>query len=1016
MKKLVKLFSLFFILTGLIGFAQNTVSGTVSDTEGLPLPGATVVVQGTSIGVTSDFDGNYSISASQGDVLVFSYVGYSSQSIEVGSSSVVNVALQSSTQLDEVVLTGITSRDRKRLTSGSVVVGSELIEGVAVSSPEQALMGRVSGLRITAISGTPGSAQQIRIRGEGSLTGGNAPAFVIDGQLIASGAVNGRTGLDMGVLSMINPNDIESITVLKDAASLAAYGARGSNGVIVITTKKGSAGKVSYSVSSSYGFQNYAMQENEMMTGTERIQVGADMLINDYNYTREAAEAWAVRNFPGAAAWDANGRVDGNWEELIKVEDAVYQKYDVSAQGGTAEDNFRMSLGYTNQEGTSVGTGFESVTGSFAYTKKAGRVTLQTSNRVANSIQHGQFEGGSYFAAPQMTRVFMSPMMQPQNPDGSWKLDNPTSIFNTLYLADNNINRNEATRAISNSQFSYQIMDGLKFRTTFGIDYINANVHSYESPEHGGGLAENGTSYMTNSRTFNWTTQNNLEYDLTLGDNEHFISVLLSQRFQKNKFLTNYSYGENVAAMGLIYPSSFGTNQESAGSFSDWKALSYLALVNYSYKDKYIVDLSYRNDGSSRFAADYRFGNFYSAGVAWNMSNENFLADSDVVNNLKLRASYGESGNNAVGLNQYQALFSYSGSYDDNGTIVPSSFSNPIISWETAKLTDIGVDFGLFGNRLSGAVNYYIKDTEGLLQSVPLSLTTGHGSYTMNVGKVRNQGIEVEFDATVAKIGDFSFDLYGNYATNDNEILELAQDAQGNDINLDGGYNASRVGRSIGAWFLRTWGGVDSADGRPYYIVGGDETPEQGYSDEITYSQFSALQSWQGERIPTYSGGLGTRLKYKNFSIDANFYFTGGHKVYERWAWYYLHSGRYSVQYYAASKRLLDRWQQPGDVTDVPKMRYTFSTATAGSGNTSRFLYDGDFVRLRDLTVNYNLPKSLLGNSGLDGVNVFVKGLNLLTWTKDKDLPFDPEIRMGGSWEIYTPILKSVSVGANIKF
>ena len=364
---------------------------------------------------------------------------------------------------------------------------------------------------------------------------------------------------------------------------------------------------------------------------------------------------------------------------------------------------------------------------------------------------------------------------------------------------------------------------------------------------------------MTNTRVFNWTTQNNLEYDLTLGDNEQFISVLLSQRFQKNKTLSNYSYGENVAAMGLIYPSSFPTNEASAGSFSDWKTLSYLALVNYSFKDKYIVDLSYRNDGSSRFAADYRFGNFYSAGLAWNISNENFLADSEVIDNLKIRASYGESGNNAVGLNTYQALFSYSGSYDDNGTIVPSGFSNPIISWETAELTDIGFDFGLFKNRVSGSFNYYIKDTEGLLQSVPLSLTTGHSSYTMNVGAVRNSGIEIEFDATVAKIGDFSWDLYGNYATNDNEILELAKDAQGNDINLDGGYQASRVGRSIRAWYLRTWGGVDSSDGRPYYIVGGDETPEQGYSDEITYARTSALQSWQGERQPSFSGGLGTR-------------------------------------------------------------------------------------------------------------------------------------------------------------
>ncbi len=1016
MKNLVRLFSLLFIMTGAIGFAQGTVSGTVTDTDGLPLPGATVVVQGTSIGVTSDFDGNYSISASQGDVLVFSYVGYTSQNVTVGSSSTVNVTLESSTALEEVVVTGITSRDRKRTTTSAVVVGSELIDGVAVSSPEQALMGRVSGLRIAAVSGTPGSQQQIRIRGEGSLTGSNAPAFVIDGQLISSGSINGRTGLDLGVLSMINANDIESITVLKDAASLAAYGARGSNGVIVITTKKGSAGEVNYTVSSSYGFQNYAMDERKMLTGNQRLELGAEMLMNSYGWTREEGTSYILRNAAGAAAWDAGGRVDGNWEELIKVEDAVYQKYDVSASGGNSESNFRMSLGYTDQEGTSVGTNFESVTGSLSVTRKAGRVTLQSSNRVANTIQEGQFEGGSYFAAPQMTRVFMSPFMQPKNPDGSWKLNNPTSIFNTLYLADNNINRNEATRAISNNQLSINIIEGLKFKTTFGIDYINANVHSYESPEHGGGLAENGTSYMTNSRYFNWTTQNNLEWDKTFGENEHFLSVLVSQRFQKNKSLSNYSYGENVPAMGLIYPSSFQTNQASAGSFSDWKALSYLVLANYSYKNKYILDISYRNDGSSRFAADYRFGNFYSAGFAWNITEENFLRDNDIINDLKLRISYGESGNNAVGLNQYQSLFSYGGSYNDNGTVTPSSFSNPIISWETAKLTDVGIDFSILGGRVSGLVNYYIKDTADLLQSVPLSLTTGHGSYTQNVGTVRNQGVEIELDADVIKAGDFTWSIYSNYATNDNEILSLAQDAAGNDINLDGSYNASRVGKSIGEWFIRTWGGVDSNDGRPYYIVGGDGSPDQPYSNDITYSLTSALQSFQGQRMPTYSGGLGTRLSYKGFTIDANAYFSGGNKIFERWAWYYMQTGRYSAWAYQGAAELMNRWQKPGDVTNVPKMIWSYSTSTSGSGTTTRFLHDGDFVRLRDLTVGYDLSKSMLGNSGLDAVKIYVKGLNLFTWVKDDDLKIDPEVRMGGSWEIYTPILKSISVGANIKF
>ena len=278
MKQLVKLFSLFFMMTGLIGFAQNTVSGTVSDSEGLPLPGATVVVQGTSIGVTSDFDGNYSISASQGDVLVFSYVGYESQTVTVGLSSTVNVSLTSSTALEEVVVTGITSRERQRLTSNAVVVGSELIEGVAVTSPDQALMGRVSGLRIVGLSGTPGAPQQIRIRGEGSISGSNSPLFVIDGVPVNYGTISPLL-TDMGILSMINAADIESITVLKDAASLAAYGARGSNGVVVITTKKGKAGKIAYNVQSQYGFQNYAVDERQMLNGNQRLELGAETIM-----------------------------------------------------------------------------------------------------------------------------------------------------------------------------------------------------------------------------------------------------------------------------------------------------------------------------------------------------------------------------------------------------------------------------------------------------------------------------------------------------------------------------------------------------------------------------------------------------------------------------------------------------------------------------------------------------------------------------------------------------------------
>ena len=559
MKKLVKLFSLFFVMTGLVGFAQSTVSGTVSDSEGLPLPGATVVVQGTSIGVTSDFDGNYSISASQGDVLVFSYVGYESQTVTVGISSTVNVSLTSSTALEEVVVTGITSRERQRLTSNAVVVGSELIEGVAVTSPDQALMGRVAGLRIVGLSGTPGAPQQIRIRGEGSISGSNSPLFVIDGVPVNNGTISPLL-TDMGILSMINAADIASITVLKDAASLAAYGARGSNGVVVITTKKGQAGKVQYNVQSQYGFQNYAMDERPMLTGNQRLELGAETIMNTYGWTKDRATNYVLSAFPGAAAWDAGGRVDGNWEDLIRVEDAPYQNYNIAATGGSSTENFRVGVGYRQQTGTSIATDFESVNGSVYYKKVAGKVTIETNNRVSNAVQNGIHEGTAYFGAPQATRMFMSPYQQPKNPDGSWNINLTTSVFNTPYLAEKNIQRNNGTRALSNSKFTYTINDKFKVSSRYTIDFNLGVSHEFRDPYHGDARSDNGYAYEAVSRTYLWSTINELEYNDVFGDNEHFVSALIRQSFSKNKSNFLSGSGENVAAEGLYYVASFNTN------------------------------------------------------------------------------------------------------------------------------------------------------------------------------------------------------------------------------------------------------------------------------------------------------------------------------------------------------------------------------------------------------------------------------------------------------------------------
>lgn len=1003
--------TLSLMLVSFWGFGQQvTITGNVADDSSLALPGATVIVEGTSNGVTTDFDGNYSITASVGDVLVFSYVGFETKTVTVGKDRKINILLNSSNELDEVVVTGITTKNLKRSVSSTVVVDAAQIEGVAMASPDAALQGRVAGLRVVSQSGTPGSPTSIRIRGEGSISGSNSPLFVIDGVPVVNGSYSPLTN-DLGVLAMINPSDIESITVLKDASATAPYGARGSNGVIVITTKAGSAGEVKYQITSNYGFQNYAMDERPMLTGNQRLELGAETLINDYGFTKENATNYALANFPGAAAWDAGGRIDGNWDDAVKVKDAPDAVYNFSAQGGNATENFRLSIGHRKTTGTSIGVNYESVSGAFAYKKKAGKVDITTSVRVSNAIQQGQLEGSSYFAAPQMTRVFMSPYQQIYGADGNLNTSLSTSVFNTVYLAENNISKVDGTRALSNTSMTYAFSDNLKFMTRYSLDYNLTNSHRFQNPVHGGGVGDNGYAYQSNRRSFTWAFTNQLKWDKTFND-VHYVSALGQMSFQKQKYDSLSSSGENVATDNLIYVSSFQTNQSASGSFSDWKELGYLALLDYSYDDKYIVNLSYRLDGSSRFAMDYRFGSFWSAGIAWNLDEEDFLADSDIINTLKIKATLGETGNNSVGLNAYQSLFGYGGSYNDNGAVSPSSFGNAILTWEKAALYDIGIDFSILDNRISGSIVAFNKKTSDLLQSVPLSLTSGHSSQTKNIGDLENKGIEIELSSDVIRTDNFTWNIYSNYSTLDNKVTRLAQDAEGNDINNDGGYYRTRVGEELNTWYIRQWAGVNVDTGNPMYYKGGDDH-DMTIVNSLNEAQ---LTGDLGRRLPKYSGGLGTRVNWGGFYADANFYFSGGNKIFERWNWYSQSTGLLSTYYYQGAASLMNRWQKPGDVTNVPRMRYSTSTATTGSGTTTRFLYDGDYVRLRDLVIGYNVNNKAVERLGFDSISLNVKGTNLWTWVKDDELQTDPEVGFSGQWEIYTPILKSISVGLNLKF
>ena len=407
MKFLTQIQILFLLFLSIGIFAQQSVSGLITDNSGNALPGVNVIIKGTNVGVSSDFDGNYQINADDGQILVFSYIGYETVELTVNGTNQDVVMAESSSELDEVVVIGYGTVRKKDLTGTVDLVTEKDFAKGSVVSPQQLIRGKVAGVSIVSNSGAPGDDSNVLIRGIGSLNLNSNPLYVVDGVPLDSGGVGGsRNGLNV-----INPNDIEAISILKDASATAPYGARGSNGVIVITTKSGSAGEVQYQITSNYGFQNYAMDDRPMLTGNQRLELGAETLMNDYGYSRERATNYVLANFPGAAAWDAGGRVDGNWDEAVKVKDAPDAVYNFSASGGNATENFRLSLGHRKTMGTSIGVEYESISGSLDYKKKAGKVDIVTSVRVSNAIQEGQLEGSSYFAAPQMTRIFMSPVL-----------------------------------------------------------------------------------------------------------------------------------------------------------------------------------------------------------------------------------------------------------------------------------------------------------------------------------------------------------------------------------------------------------------------------------------------------------------------------------------------------------------------------------------------------------------------------------------------------------------------------
>ncbi|AJW64364.1 TonB-dependent Receptor Plug Domain protein [Elizabethkingia miricola] len=920
---------------------------------------------------------------------------------------------ESTKNIEEVIVVGYVKKTVSQVTGSSTVLKSSDIDSPSAISVEQALQGKVPGVTVNTTSGTPGAFQNVRIRGIGSLTASNAPLYVIDGVPVVSGNMTadaaGSAALStLSSIASLNNDDIESIVVLKDAASTAVYGARGSNGVIVITTKGGKKGRTRFNFNSNLGFQNDAVFKYNMVSAQQKLELLQESIMNTFKIDQGAALAKIKNeNIGFYNLWDGK---DHNWVDLVRHKNAPTYTANLSATGGDDKSTFYTSLGYNKTEPTTIGKPFERITGMFNYKRKlTDRLNFEMNLTASWLKQNPILEGGSFFANPNYMKVRLSPWIAPYNPDGSYNLDTfskMTSYANVLYTTENDVVWQKQMRSLANAKLEYKLLKNLTFSSRINVDYLMNDYKRYNNRYMGDGRSSNGYAERQIAQNYTWASVNQLNY---VGKfDKHRLDVSAFFEYQKNQYDLLKGTGSNFPVDGLTNLDNASASFTANSSYTDWQNASYFGVLNYTYDNRFVLDATVRREGSSRFAPSKRYGTFWSVGGAWNLHKEEFMPK--VFNELKLRSSYGLTGNSGVSLNAYQAMLNYDVQYDNQGGSYVANYGNNNLTWEKNKTFDVGVDFAILDSRVSGSVEYFNKYTYDLLQSVPLSLTTGFPSQAMNVGAMRNQGIEASLNVQIVRGQKFNWSMYGSVATLRNRVEKLALTPDGKpvDINAGSSYQSTQIGQSFYSWYMPTWAGVNTQTGAPEWYV-------NGVDGDRTSNYAQAQRVFQGTAIPKITGGFGTNISYENFFLNASFFYAAGNKIYDQYAQFSMQTiGSSGIGSTIVREDIMNRWQKPGDVTDVPMLNYNKSDNFQSV--SSRHLYKGDYIRLKDITFGYNLSKDAVKAIGLDAVTLTVRGTNLWTYTFDRSLKFDPEVSVNGYSSVTTPPVKSIMFGVNLQF
>jgi TonB-linked SusC/RagA family outer membrane protein len=1018
MRKLFALLTVVLICSGQL-LAQKTITGKVTDDKGNPIANASVVVKSTSTGTTTKSDGTYSLTVpASAKQLVFSSVDMSPEEVSIGAQTVINVSLKTAEKtLTEVVMVGYGSQKKSEMTAAVGKVGGDKVANVPFSSFDQPLQGKIAGVQSSTFSGQPGANQQVRIRGTGSYSVSSQPLYVIDGVQINSGDLS-RLTTTSNVLANINPNDIESITVLKDAAATSIYGSRGGNGVILVTTKKGKAGKTQFNFSAEAGINKLG----DVPPSARPVNAVEWMTIYKESYLNAGGTpANLATNL--ASFGDTTGATDIDWLHLV-TRNGTQQQYNLSASGGDEKTKFFASGGYFKQQAATLASDLTRYSATVNIDHNASKkLSFSLKLAPAYTKENAVLSNGSQFANPVLTAFFLRPLQNPYNADGSLNISTASkdfsSIYNPLYLADKNIHSLSTFSGIGSAQAKYNILDNLSFISRIGLQYTTLEEYQFDNPAHGDGVAAKGRGYSYYTRYFLYDWVNQLDYHLNLLKDRNFTmdaKVATEAISSKAYFISAQS--QNYSTPRLPLSTNASTVTIGNATASDYTFASLLGSLSFNFEGRYVLAGTIRRDGSSRFGINNAYGTFPSASFAWNISRENFFKVK-WVDDLKLRSSYGSAGNAEVSNYGAKQTFGFGANYNNNPGGTFNTLGNTNLTWEKDNQFNVGLDLAVLKNRINFTVDYYDRVSSGLLFGVPISQVTGFSTITENVGKLENKGYEITINATPIATKDFTWDISFNLTHNTNRLKTLPP-GQTQIIN---GQFLVKPGNDINTWYMRQWAGVDPTNGNPLWYLDSSKT---------TKTSFYSTGATQAQRVntgktatPKYFGGLSNTISYKGFTVSADLYYNYGNYVWDQWGSFLADEtnptyGKYSLT--------LQRWQKPGDVTNVPKLYYG-ATNTAGAQNSSsnatstRFLYKGDYIRLRNLTIGYRVDKKVLTKLHMNNLYLYVRGTNLWTKTYDNNLTIDPE--QGGSSSTNANLgvnnlnlfyNKSITAGINIGF